>query len=318
MRTLGPVGLGNNDLTSASFIPTKPAVASLGAFNVQTGFIVTSYSGNEQLLFAYTDQSGNLQTTFVQGFPLNGADPNYPLYEYDATTSTTTAANIIVFFFNPTNPAASNANLYTATLPSGPVSAPIGVTLSSIFSPNNVLGASIFPNSGTPDTFNFLLAGVSTYSSGSASVNTAPPPPFGAGTSTTGPALTIPGSRSFYYSSGTPGMSYASFSSGGSWICEQWPTGSTTATVMPGVTHRIDALLTTGDLLSTEGGVLRLYDPNGSLVLSVSLGGLQYCYEAYVGPTPYVFFSLPISLSHGDWDFRVYAIPTSSMRGLGG
>jgi len=113
-------------------------------------------------------------------------------------------------------------------------------------------------------------------------------------------------------------MSYASFSSGGSWICEQWPTGSTTATVMPGVTHRIDALLTTGDLLSTEGGVLRLYDPNGSLVLSVSLGGLQYCYEAYVGPTPYVFFSLPISLSHGDWDFRVYAIPTSSMRGLGG
>lgn len=89
---------------------------------------------------------------------------------------------------------------------------------------------------------------------------------------------------------------------------------------MTGVTHRIDAVLSTGELLSTEGGTLRLYDPSGqgTQLYAVPLNGLQFCYEAYVGGTAYVFFSLPISLSRGDWAFNVYAIPTSMMRSLRG
>ena len=115
-------------------------------------------------------------------------------------------------------------------------------------------------------------------------------------------------------------MEYADYDAGGQWRCYQWTQGvSADVSLMAGVTHRIDAVLTSGDLLSTEGGILRLYDPNsGSQVVSASLGGLQYCYEAYVGPTPYVFFSLPLGLQNGSWAFAVYVVPTSSMRSLGG
>ena len=54
--------------------------------------------------------------------------------------------------------------------------------------------------------------------------------------------------------------SFASFFSGGQWVCWQL----STATLMTGITHRVDAILTTGDLLSTEGGTLRLYDSSGA------------------------------------------------------
>ena len=80
--------------------------------------------------------------------------------------------------------------------------------------------------------------------------------------------------------------------------------------------HRLDAVLTTGDLLSMEGGVLRLYDPNGNQLVGRTVGSLQFCYEAYVGSVPYLFFSLALVSQHGDWTFNSYAIPTSSMRGL--
>ncbi len=50
--------------------------------------------------------------------------------------------------------------------------------------------------------------------------------------------------------------------------------------------------------------------------MSVALGGLHFCYEAYLGTTPYVFFSLALQLPHNDWGFVVYAIPTSQIRGL--
>ncbi|HTP60006.1 MAG TPA: hypothetical protein VMM82_13875, partial [Spirochaetia bacterium] len=86
---------------------------------------------------------------------------------------------------------------------------------------------------------------------------------------------------------------------------------------LSGVSNRIDALLTSGQLLSTQDGTLRLYDTNGNQLFSKPMNGLQYCYEANVGSTPYVFFALPMSLNHGQWVFNVYAIATSSIGDLG-
>jgi hypothetical protein len=140
---------------------------------------------------------------------------------------------------------------------------------------------------------------------------------FASTTAVVNPGLTVPTLRALYYRNSSGSLSYASYFQGGQWICRQW-TPSTSPVVLAGVTHRIDAVLTSGDLLSTEGGILRLYDQNGSQVVSVSLGGLLFCYETYIGSTPYVFFSLAIDLGRGHWAFRAYAIPTSSMRGLGG
>ena len=88
---------------------------------------------------------------------------------------------------------------------------------------------------------------------------------------------------------------------------------------MTGVKKRLDAVLSDGDLVSTEGGSLTLYDSGGSgtQVLSIPLHGLQFCYEAFVGSTPYVFFTLPMTTQKGAMLFSVFAIPTSGMRNLG-
>ena len=111
---------------------------------------------------------------------------------------------------------------------------------------------------------------------------------------------------------------YLSYFSGGQWNGYQLsPPATGYLQALPGVTNRLDAVLTSGDLISTQDGTLRLYDSTGSQQFSKPLNGLQFCYEEYIGSTPYVFFSLPLSLQHNDWAFNVYAIPTSSMRDLG-
>jgi hypothetical protein len=88
---------------------------------------------------------------------------------------------------------------------------------------------------------------------------------------------------------------------------------------MTGVTRRLDAVLSNGDLLSAGGGMLTLYDSTdtGTVLLSTPLQGLQFCYEAWVGTTPYVFFSLPVSGRHGNVTFNVFAIATADLQTLG-
>ncbi len=106
---------------------------------------------------------------------------------------------------------------------------------------------------------------------------------------------------------------YASTFTSGTWTSYQ-VVG--TLTSLP-TSNRIDAVLTSGQLLSTQDGTLRVYDAGGNQLFSKPLNGLQYCYEAYVGSTPYVFFTLPMSLKQGQWVFNVYAIATSSIGDLG-
>lgn len=315
--TLGPLNM-QTESTNIRFLPMKPTATSIAGLNLQSGFTIDEEGAYDYLRFAYVDSSGQAQMTGSQPFPLDVSSPSYPLYEFDVTTTTTTA-NIVVLKMNPTNSALNNAYLCTATLPSGPLaSPPASALLNTVFTVAGVsyavLGAHVVPLPAAADTFNSLLwDGIASYGVGSTTVSV-PPSVFVATTGSTTSNPLLPAQRTFYYKSGT--TNYASFSSGGAWVCEQWTTAAPVA--LSGVTHRIDAVLTTGDLLSTEGGILRLYDPTGSQVLSVSLGGLQFCYEAYLGTTPYVFFSLAMNLQRGDWIFRVYAIPTSSMRSLGG
>jgi hypothetical protein len=130
---------------------------------------------------------------------------------------------------------------------------------------------------------------------------------------------TVPGlptsNRSLYYHD-QAANNYAQYYTGGQWVCYQWTDAPTTPVILAGVTHRIDAVLSTGDLLSMEGGGLRLYDPSGSLLVSMPSGNLQFCYEAYIGALQYVFFTLTMKNPHGNFIFNTYAIPTSSMRSL--
>jgi hypothetical protein len=317
--TIGPLSSGSSSSgTTIRFLPAKPTAATIDALGVTSGFLVTETADTDSLQFMYMDPSGKAQTTGGQPMGLAGADPNYPLYDFDVTTTTTTA-NLVVVNLVPTDPTVSKAQLFSVTFPSGPLTLVNSTTLNTtVFAAplTYALGVQMVPQPAAADVFNFLLwDGGSSFGEGSTGVGGTV---FTASSGTARPLLTVPVRRVLYHKNASGTLSYASyFLAGSGWVCNQW-TSSTSAVQLTGVKNRIDAVLTSGDLLSTEGGTLRIYDPNGSLVKSVSLGGLQFCYEAFVGPTPYVFFSLSMDLGRGHWAFRAYAVPTSAMRGLQG
>jgi len=315
LGTLGPVKSPDGSSTTAiKFLPIKPAVTttSLGALNVETGFLVSQSPGHESLCFAYQESGGNVRISdFRQGFSLVGADPHYPLYEYDVLASTATTANILVFYLgDPTTPGDNTFQYLTATLPNGPFQSTLGPTfMDAIFGSTFVIAAQVFPQPAAADTFNFLVFNGTIYQEGTTTFS-------GSGFALTTPGSTVPlsgaGSRVLYYLA--TGVSSASYYTGGKWVCYQWtPPTISSPTLLTGVTHRIDAVLTNGDLLSTEEGTLRIYDSSGSEKLSVGMGALQFCYEAYIGTTPYVFFSLSLPFRNENWAFRVYAIKTKDL-----
>jgi hypothetical protein len=305
------------------FLPIKPtsSTTTIDQINIKSGFLVSQSPGREHLTFAFQDSNGKVQISSANGgngggsFSLAGADPNYPLYQYDVIASTTTA-NIIVFRLDAASSGNSNSFQYfAAPLPNGQFSSVLGPqNMSTIFGTTvPVLAAQVFPQTTATDTFSFLVSNAGSYQEGTTTFGGV----SGFATSTPSSSVLLPGAgnRLLYYKAS--GVSYASYYAGGKWVCYQW-TPTLLPALLTNVTHRIDALLTNGDLISTEGGTLRVYDPGGGQVLSVGLSGLQFCYEAYVGTTPYMFFSLSLDFPHNSWAFRVYAIPTSELRGLKG
>ncbi len=309
--TVGPFSLGSG-LANIRFLPTKTTASSIGDVNVQSGFIVYDSGTNENLSFlsGSGDNSGSNQQ-----FSLAGADANYPLYQYDVTNTINNQASVMVFHWDPTTPGNDTFQQFVATLPSGGMTSFASTSLNGLFAGVSLIGGSILP-AQPPSYDSFAVLGVSAGQFGTAS--------NGAGGTLSAIGFTsvtftppIPTTRSMYYLSADNKLCYASFYSSG-WQCLQWQNiAAPTATLLPGVSNRIDAVLTSGDLLSTQDGTLRLYDSTGSQVFSKPLNGLQFCYEAYIGSTACVFFSLPISLQHNQWVFSVYAIPTLSMRDLG-
>jgi hypothetical protein len=109
----------------------------------------------------------------------------------------------------------------------------------------------------------------------------------------------------------------------GSWRCIRlWGLDAVSYAVVPNITHRIDALLTTGRLLSTEDGVGRLYDGDGdgSLVTQFPLGALRLAGERDVNGIPTVIFSLARIVSENysrTLSLDLYSIPTADLETLG-
>ncbi|MGO9410881.1 MAG: hypothetical protein ACLQCB_09025 [Spirochaetia bacterium] len=318
MTMVGTVGAVNIDTseTNLRFYPTKPIGASIGDVNIQSGFLVSDKGNTEFLRFAYSTGSGAASTSGSQPMPnsLAGTDPNYPYYEYDVVTTTSTA-NLVVL-----NVATSQYWYFAVPLPNG--SLPNTLTAQVLSYPPD--GVQMMPQAGAAEIFNVFDYQASYYTNAVDTMSST----TGAFTNVTnlsflnlslGPEGSSAGAfvRVMYFMNLAQTIGYWSYPYNGEWSCYQFTTGSSTAQTLPGVANRIDAVLTTGDLLSTQDGTLRLYDSTGSQQFSKPLNGLQFCYEEYIGSTPYVFFSLPLSLQHNDWAFNVYAIPTSSMRDLG-
>jgi hypothetical protein len=123
----------------------------------------------------------------------------------------------------------------------------------------------------------------------------------------------------------TPGdrKSYVSWfdTAAGSWRCISWKgTVTVESNVLSGVTHRIDALLTTGMLFSTEGNVGRVYDSSGTEIASFPLGALRFIGERYVDGAPLALFSLARIVTErygGTLAIDLYSIPTAGLETLG-
>jgi hypothetical protein len=118
-----------------------------------------------------------------------------------------------------------------------------------------------------------------------------------------------------------PNASYASWhDSSGKWICYRWdveaPLGTYAGTQLP-IDHRIDAMLSTGQLLSTENGTGRLYGRNGVLLATFPLGTLRFLSEEYVGGEARTWFCQYLPYDN-QMHFNVYWIRTDAIAGLGG
>lgn len=107
----------------------------------------------------------------------------------------------------------------------------------------------------------------------------------------------------------------------GGWKCVRWNgVGFADSTALPFVTHRIDALLTTGRLFSTEAGVGRVYDAGGVEIASFPLGALRFIGERYLDGVPLALFTLARTITEKDSQDRaidVYSIPAAGLETLG-
>jgi hypothetical protein len=194
----------------------------------------------------------------------------------------------------------------------------------------NVLGSNIFPDSSPGSDLQFFLAGQGTvYCEYSCQTNTIDGVTYIASGLLTDLGLAPIGlADAFYVHDPVLNRSYLSYWSGSSYVSYAWSwdhqaTGIAAAGFqqLTGVTGRIDAVLTNGQLLSFDDGSCTVYSPTGSKLYEFLLGSLRFCYERYDGGTPKLYFSLAYWL-FGQEDrpdqlyIEVYAIPTDSLASL--
>ncbi len=325
--TAGPLSVSGSDLGAvrSNFFPVRDASAAFfGTANVP------GFAQGTDGFYDYVQAPSGSDTFFGRQYELFGSDSNYPPIIYAAGVSTASTGYLFIIGLDP-GTAGLPGQFQVASIPlptgnlafAGPI--PLQNQLTVFSNPWNtavVVGLSVMADPAIPgqDLSFWLLRASGLYAEEQFTMN-----PAGAAFVSPVPAtpssfsLPIPAlARYQYFHDPQGGVSYASFLSGGSWQCWSWLPGGTPIRQLTGITSRVDALLSTGELLSFEGDVLRVYDPagNGSMLTSVPLGSLRYCYETYVGGTPYVFFCQTLYFGRGKWGYRLFAMESSQVKGL--
>jgi hypothetical protein len=125
--------------------------------------------------------------------------------------------------------------------------------------------------------------------------------------------------RALYYydpdTTRTPERSYLSWydTAKSRWRCWTWWSVSPwEGQELTGIDHRVDAVLSTGELFSTEGDEGRVYGRDGTLAASFPLTGLSFIEEASIDGTLRVLFSQYMYMNNSAW-FAVYSIPTADL-----
>jgi hypothetical protein len=344
-RDNGPLMTINNYYNSSAHdFVLYPAVGAAG-LDYSNGFVVSQQDLQVSLsLFQDSSLSGNLASYFGQGaqtianpdphappylaWPLKGG-PSYLLaYTFDALNPTPPPPpgnSYFVMWGDPFAHAINQVNAGMSDL-TNQVFSTFG--LSGV----TVLGASVSADpSPVFDMTHWLGMQAGLYVEfslqASSAVPAPNPAPHGVGPY---PLPFIPGgiSRCMYFydenqlldPARAPNRSFASWwdASNGGWVSYAWegPPAVPPATSMRlPIDHRIDALLSTGQLLSTEDGTGRLYNRNGNLLATFPLGNLVYIAEEYVGGIPRCYFSQALVYDQRV-HFNVYWIRTDQLSTL--
>ncbi len=335
----GSITTGYNQNGTQTGFAFSPSVLAAGGFDYTAGFVTAL----DNLAVDIQAVSGGNQYA-GQSQPLANPDAHAPPYLVWPAKSG--VSFLFGIGFDAVNPTQSGYGIFQGT-PSPPSlainPAPSGGSLTSLVSPSpfasgtSVLGASVTadPNLSFDDLHllgwdgagNFMEVRCTLQSTGvgaGVAIRNAGNP-YSLGFIPTGITRVM-----YFYDENVsadparlPNRSFGSWydSSSGSWVTYAWwetpstGTGVFAFSRLP-IDHRIDALLSTGQLLSTEGGTGRLYDRDGNLLSSFPLGSLVYIGEQYVGAVARAYFSE--CLIYGNqMHFNVYWIQSARLSSLG-
>jgi len=322
------VMLGTQGTEDVVFLPEKDGA---GGITIQAGFILSMdpLSG-QQVNFVANNGSQYVRYGSAQGLGPLSTDP-YPNFLVQSVKS---AHNAIAFQFNDVTMnnqfGLMTGNPGTSTF-TGPAWFGLSAQTFTDFPPDsyNAIGVSITPTNNVgfdraymllADTFTgqYLEARYRLWQAANGLTF-----PFalrgGAELDLVGNGILPAGlSRVLYYYDSNSTNAYAMWNQGSAWTCVKW-NGIPVGGPLPGIDHRIDALLTTGELFSTEGNTGRVYDPTtptGSLEATFPLNDLRFIGEVYVGGTATMLFSEALWYGR-QVSFNVYSISTAQIKTLG-
>ncbi len=335
--TVGPIDKmgGPTQVTDAVFLPEKGTTSGL---DLQNGFVLyTTPQGDRQLAFVSWDAAKGTDVKMDSEVSLGPASPGP--YADNLLLMLKGAPHFIgMFSFSSSFPStnsffANQANPVTGQFPAALLVPQDlgGLAMTITGMTGDVIAASLSPQSDPVIDYTYWLfkaGAVDQFMEMQSFTNASgvwaptvlsprPGPPY-----TLGPGMPAGLTRVLYYydpaPSRTPQRSFLSWydEANARWRCwTWWGVSPWQGKELTGVSHRVDALLTTGELFSTEGDVGRLYDRDGALAATFPLTGLRFVGEYYVDGTPRVLFSQLLFYDGRPW-FNVYSIPTAGMSAL--
>jgi hypothetical protein len=327
---------GNEDVV---FIPEKDGV---GGITIQAGFIYSldQASGQQVSFVAYDGSQGRyVRYGSTQQIGPLSSDP-FPSTMLQSVKSLHSG---VAFQFNdsdPGNPA--NGNSYTIAtgnpgtnsfdaVPASQTMLTAAVATVLGGSPKDVIGVSIYPDPSTTFDRTYWLLRRQTPAPLSSRYREArfdiPQIPIAAGSLVRAGGYDIssfiePTGRVLYFYDPLANRSYVSVwnspMSPGAWSTWVWIDAVPTYWQLTRIDNRIDDLLTTGELFSTEGNVGRVFDPmtpTGTLEATFPLSDLRFVGEVYIGGTATMLFSQALWAGK-QLSFNIYSIPTSNLKSL--
>jgi hypothetical protein len=314
---------GNSDQNADGFVLyPRIALAQNGVdftFDYANGFAVfsTGFSVNVRGL------GGGEQSQ-----PLS-PDSHMPAYAaWPVKSSDPSLAFLLGLGFNASNPQQNGYAFFQSATTGTSVLSSASLSSTTLVAGDTVIGASFAAQPTMDDVASWLVFNPATasYHEMQLPLMSGTPPTLGTAVEIRSPspyALDfIPAGtthlRYFYDAdpSRTPNRSFASWfdSTRGGWKCATWwgTTGTGDWEMLP-IDHRVDALLSTGELLSTEGGAARIYSRDGFLLAAFPLADLAFIGEEYIGGVFRTYFSQCLRYDNR-LHFNVYWVQTDKLK----